>query len=73
MVRNEEFDDVGTDKVDGYGGITENVRSGLGKQTAKTVEGSFAGGEHGGSDGDGIGRGRDRGMIGLPGEDEGVG
>lgn len=72
MVRNEEFDDMGTHKVDGYGGVTENVRSVLGKQTAEIVERGFTAGEHGGFDGDNIGRGRERGLIGRPGDDEGV-
>jgi hypothetical protein len=49
MVRNEEFDDMGTNEVDGYGGVTENVGSGLGKQTTEIVKAGFAGGEHGGS------------------------
>ena len=72
MVRNEEFDDVGTHKVDGYGGVTENVRSVFGKQTAEIVDVGFAGGEHGGSNGDDIGRGSERGLIRRPGQDEGV-
>jgi hypothetical protein len=63
MVLNEEFDNVGTHKVDGYGGVTENLRSGLGKQMAEIVDMGFAGGEHGGSDGDDIGRGSEKGLI----------
>ena len=70
-MRNEEFDDMGTHEVDGYGGVTENVGSGLEKQTAEIVEAGFAGGENGGSDGDDIGLGRrERGLIGRPGDDE---
>ena len=48
------------------------MRSGLGKQTMKIVNVGFAGGEHGGWDGDDIGRESERGLIRRPGQDEGV-
>lgn len=72
MVGNEEFSNKGTHKIDGYDGVAEDVGSGLGKQTAKFVLMGFAGGEHGGSDGDDSRRGREWWLIEQPGENEGV-
>lgn len=46
--------------------------AGFGEEAAEMVDGGLSGGEHGGSDGDGIGRIGKRGLVGGVGEVKGV-
>lgn len=48
------------------------MRAGFGEEAAEVVGLCFAGGEHGGSDGDYVGRVGERGLIGGVGEVEGI-
>lgn len=72
MVGNEKVNNLVTHKVDGYGGIPENMGSRLRKQAAEIILVSFSNGEHGGSDGDNIRRRRERRFIGGLRDKEGV-
>jgi hypothetical protein len=72
MVVNEKINNLGTHKVDWYGGIPENVWSRLRKQAAEIVWFGFSNEEYGGSDGDDIRRRRERRSIRWLREKEGV-
>ena len=72
VVCDEEFGDGGSHKGEGQNGIAEDVGAGLEEEAAEVVVVGLSGGEHGGADGDGVGRFGEGRVVGGVGELEGV-